>query len=99
MFGCNVIWKCDCGREWQGGNDRAAIRGLEEHIDGLAKRIRSLQAENDKLKSDIRIMIEKAAAKHRPAYEEQQRRIAELEAENRQLRAERRSEFLEKIAK
>ena len=31
------------------------------------------------LENDIQVMVEKAAAKHRPAYEEQQRRIAELE--------------------
>lgn len=39
------------------------------------------------LRDYIRVMVEKAAAKHRPAYDEQQRRIADIKAELAALRA------------
>jgi hypothetical protein len=44
------------------------------------KRIAEQDAEIKKLKADIVDMVQKAAAKHRPAYDEQQQRIAQLEA-------------------
>tara|TARA_R110002153_G_scaffold8008_3_gene35171 strand:+ start:1271 stop:1591 length:321 start_codon:yes stop_codon:yes gene_type:complete len=47
-------------------------------IAGLNKRIAELEATID-------VMVTKALAKHRPAYDEQQRRIAELESKIRHL--------------
>jgi hypothetical protein len=38
------------------------------------------------LETQLKWMVENAASQHRPAYDEQQRRIAELEAENQRLR-------------
>lgn len=44
-----------------------------------------LKAENQRLTRDIQIMVEKAADKHRPAYDEQQRRIMTMEDRIREL--------------
>lgn len=52
---------------------------LEDEPDCPYCRMAEKDSEITKLKNDIRVMVEKAAAKHRPAYEEQQQRIADLE--------------------
>ena len=67
-------------------------------IPGLRKppftpgRIKKLEAENerlkaecDKLKKDIKIMVEKAADKHLPAYREQGQKMLKLQRENERL--------------
>ena len=46
---------------------------------GLAEKVGKLQAQVDKLNGDIRIMVEKAAAKYRPAYDEQAQTICKLQ--------------------
>lgn len=47
----------------------------------LAKEIESLRQENAKLKADIQDMVEKAAAKHMPAYREQGEKNLALQLE------------------
>lgn len=39
MLGCHINWKCECGREYQGGNDREAIKGLEQSIAELEQEL------------------------------------------------------------
>lgn len=49
--------------------------------------IKALQEENEKLTGSIQEMVTKAAAKHRPAYDEQQRRIMAYQDRVKELEA------------
>lgn len=55
-----------------------------------ADQTKALRAENERLKADIQYMVTKAATKHRPAYDEQQRVIMDLRADNERLTDELR---------
>lgn len=59
-----------------------------QHTANLTSRIATLQAENAKQKDCIEQMIKLAAAKHRPAYDEQQTVIMGLRDEIASLKAE-----------
>ena len=71
--------------EWIGGlipeADPWACKILAERIEEGDAAARKLQAEVEKLNSDIRCMIEKAAAQHLPGYRELSAKCAELETQ------------------
>jgi len=69
--------------------------GCQAHI-----AVGQLQAENDKMKNDIRIMVEKAADKNLAGYRELGAKLAAMESTNEELQAEnkRLKEALEPFA-
>ena len=54
-------------------------------LEVVGERIKELEAQNKKLLSDVQFMVEKAADASLPAYREQGKKIAELEAHCGQL--------------
>ena len=65
-------------------------RALLNDLDGTTPycsicRIIELEAERDKLKKDIQLMVQKAADKHLPAYREQGQKMLKLQRENERL--------------
>ena len=67
---------------------QAEIDAYKQDLERTIAEKVEMQAEIDKLKSDIEIMIQKAASKHRPAYDEQQKRIMNMQAEIDELKCE-----------
>jgi predicted S18 family serine protease len=75
---------CGCEKELR----RIGVVGLNaiRKIRLLEQRIAEQDAEIEKLKADIVDMVQKAVAKHRPAYDEQQQVIAALREQVLQLK-------------
>lgn len=57
----------------------------EDEVEYLKRYLAEANEELEQKDNTIRIMVEKAAAKHRPAYDEQQRKILALTLRNEKL--------------
>ena len=70
--------------------EKKVNRPITEHPDvqRLIGQVVELQAENAKLKNDIRIMVEKAADNHLEGYRELGTKLAAMESTNEELQAE-----------
>ena len=74
-------------------SNEANVKWLEDALESqsierkrLTEKVRELEAQNAQLLADYQETVAKAAAKERPAYDEQQEKIMRLEAQNAAMR-------------